>query len=105
MALPVPDMWPQIVTAIAVSTCSAIVTILVQKTTKKLENVATKDFVTGQLSWHGEQLEKRIGEMFVRASTQQIVNADVEARVRRVETAFGIKLENWVKTATGEGGV
>lgn len=95
--LPVSDMWPQIVTAVAVSTCSAIVTLLVQKTSKKLENVATKDFVTGQLAWHGEQLEKKIGDMFVKSSTQGIVNADVEARIRRVEHAFGVKLEEWMK--------
>lgn len=96
-------MWPQVITGIVVSICSAIVTMLVQKATKKLENVATKDFVSEQLSSHGDKLKTEIGDMFVRASTQSVFNSDVEARLRRVEDAFGVRLRDIVKPQGGLG--
>lgn len=88
-------LWPQIGAAAVVSVCSAIVTLVVKGAAKKLENVATKDFVTSSLLTHGAQLKGEIGEMFVKASSQALVNADVEARIRRVESAFGVKLRGF----------
>lgn len=87
-------LWPQVLTGVIVSICSAIVVLIVQRTSKKLENIATKDFVRDSLVTHGLQLEQKIGEMFVRSNFQQVVNADIEGRMRRVEEAFGVSLKD-----------
>lgn len=87
---------PQIIQTCIVATCSVVVTALVNRATKMLNNVATKEFVTTALGAHGIQLKSEIGDMFVKASSQALVNADVEARVRRVEAAFGVKLQQIV---------
>lgn len=92
------ELWPQVIAAAVVSVCSGAVTLTVKTAAKKLENVATKDFVTNLITTNTTQLKMEIGEMFVRANAQALVNADVEARVRRVEEAFGIKLQQIVNS-------
>ncbi len=92
----VAEIWPQVVAAGVVSVCSAIVTLIINSAAKSLKNVATKEFVTQALVTHGSNLKIEIGDMFVKASAQAIVNADVEARIRRVEQAFGVKLQKIV---------
>lgn len=89
----IDNVWPQVGAAAIVSICTGIVTFAVKRATKMLENVATKEFVTVSLATHGTLLKTEIGEMFVRSSSQSLVNADVEARIRRVENAFGVKLQ------------
>lgn len=88
---------PQIIETCIVATCSVVVTALVNRASKALNNVATKEFVSATLTVHATQLKAEIGDMFVKASSQAIVNADVEARVRRVESAFGVKLQHIVE--------
>lgn len=81
-------MWPQILTGIFVTICGAIVTVTVQRTAKKLEDIATKTFV-------GEAIEKhevRMRQMFVDSTMQQVTNADVEFRMRRIEMAVGVEI-------------
>lgn len=92
----IPISTPQIIETCIVAICSTAVTMIVNRAAKVMNNVATKEFVTGALANHGAQLKSEIGDMFVRASTQNVVNADIEARVRRVEAAFGVKLQKMV---------
>jgi len=95
----------QIIETCIVATCSIIVTTIVNRAAKALNNVATKDFVSSALGTQAAQLKAEIGDMFVKASTQAIVNADIEARVRRVEAAFGVKLTHIVSNKERDKGV
>lgn len=87
-----PTMWSQVASAAIVALCSSLVTLMVRTAAKRLENVATKDFVDARLTEHTALVMDRISNEFLKSSAQAIVNADIEARMRRVETAFGVKL-------------
>lgn len=63
-------------------------TLVVQRTAKKLENVATKEFVNAAMEAH----ETRMRQMFVDSSLQNVTNADVEFRMRRIEAAVGVEV-------------
>jgi hypothetical protein len=80
--------WPQIGTGIVVSVCSAIVALVVQRAAKKLEDVATKSFVRDAMGEH----EVRMRQMFVDVSLQSVTNADIEFRMRRIESAVGVEI-------------
>lgn len=79
---------PTIVAGTIVSIFSAIATWLVKKGVDKLGDVATKSFVIQTIDDH----EIRMRSMFTRDKFQQIVNNDIEFRLRRVEAATGIDL-------------
>lgn len=72
--------------------CSMLVTAMIRQATKKIvATIATKDFVQGALKAHSDSLMEKITAQFTLASGQNITNADVEARLRRVELAYGVK--------------
>jgi len=81
-------IWPQILSAVFLTICGAIVTVTVQRTARKLDNIATKDFVADAIGRH----EMRMRQMFVDATMQQVTNADVEFRMRRIEAALGVEI-------------
>lgn len=61
---------------------------MVQRTAKKLEGVATKEFVSEAMVAH----EARLRQMFVDSSLQNVTNADVEFRMRRIEASVGMEV-------------
>lgn len=63
-----------------------MVTWLVKKGVEKLGDVATKTFVEKTIDDH----EVRMKSMFTRDKFQQIVNNDLEFRLRRIEMATGV---------------
>lgn len=91
------DMLPTIISGSVVGACSLFIAYLAKKISLSVGNLATKDFVTASLLSHGVVLKAEIGDMFVKSSNQQIVNTDIELRIRHIEQAFGIKLENRLK--------
>ncbi len=84
--------WATIIPGIIVSCGTLLVVWLVRTGVRSIkETVATKEFVTDSLKVHGDALMGRIGEMFVRTSNQNQVNADVENRLRNTEAALALK--------------
>jgi hypothetical protein len=91
------SLIPQVVTGVIVSVCSISVTWIAQAAAKKLGNVATKEFVVETLKDHEERMLVNVSNMFVKSSLQNVVNSDIEARMRRVESDFGIKIQAFVR--------
>jgi hypothetical protein len=85
-------VWPNIVTGVVVAACALLVTKIVNGAVKKLDNIATKDFVTSSLVLHGTQLKSEISDMFVKASIQQVVNQDLQTRMRLMEGWMGERM-------------
>ncbi len=86
---------PQIITGVVVSVCCLLVTFFVNQGMKKLDNIATKDYVRNELVEQSRQL----GEMFVNATTQNQVNATMEQRLRYVEDQIWSRFERMLAMA------
>jgi Tfp pilus assembly protein PilN len=92
-------IWPQIWAAVVVSLCSALVTWMVQRAAKRLENVATKDFVSQAMVEHTTLLKLELVKMFVERDTQKAHNETVEHRLRLLESVLQGRLGDILKAS------
>ena len=87
------QFWTQIVPGVVVTLMSILVAWIVKQAVGKIqETIATKEFVVAVIKDHEATMMLRMTELINKASLQSITNADIEARMRRIEEAFNVRL-------------
>ena len=88
-------MLPQILTGIFVAICCLIVTGTIKTAAKKLENIATKDYVREELAEQSRQL----GDIFVNAISQNHVNSVIDNRLKYLEDNIWVRFQQMIAMA------